>query len=130
MKIASNNQPKMVNTKTFNIKFTSLQGELPIELKAFKQGFTEFVDQFMSKNPGYNVVMSVKNNKKNIQKLQMKGSLGLIGRDTTKTHLSDIKSLSDLKNMLLANHSGTQAIYDVFEEMGKYFKPFNDINKF
>ena len=129
MKIEKHNPLINLKHKRQDIQFTSLSGELPKELKKFEAEFSSFANDFMQNNPGYDAYMSTKNSRNNIKKFQIKGRLGLIGKSITKKAISEIKSLHDLKNMLLLNHSDTQSIYEVIEELGRYFKPFNFINK-
>lgn len=108
-----------------NIKFTSVQGELPKELSHFQNRFRVFTENFMKDKPGYDIVITtIKNN----TKLKIKGSGGFTIFEKAKNvkPISSIKTEQDLEAMVKDNYDTTQAGRESLEALWKMIpNPFS-----
>lgn len=108
-----------------NIKFTSVQGELPKELSHLQKGFRAFTENFMKDKPCYDIVITtIKNN----TKLKIKGSGGFTIFEKAKNvkPISSIKTQLDLEEMVNDNYNSTQAGRESLEDLCKMIpNPFS-----
>lgn len=112
-------------TPSESIKFTSLQGELPNQLSHLQKSFSEFAQEFMQKNPGYDLFVSTTKNNMN---LKLKGNVGytFLEKATTKKRISEVKTLNDLIVMMQDNYNTASAGKDILDYLSKQTKPFSN----